>query len=77
MIWVSKAPGSNATYVAVFNTGNHSAAIPLDFALLGLKGKLTVRDLWTKMDLGLFKNKFSQKINAHGSLLLKVSVKAS
>jgi len=76
-VWVSKVPGGTAMYVALFNTGNNAATIPLNFSALGLKGKLTVRDLWNKKDIGIFKNQFSQKINTHGALLLKVSAKAT
>ena len=75
MIWTSTADGGKNRYVAIFNIGNNAASIPVLFKLLGLKGKLTVRDLWKKSDLGLFSNQFSQKINAHGSVLLKISVK--
>jgi alpha-galactosidase len=76
MIWVSQAANSKDIYVALFNTGNNAANIALNFASLGLKGKPMVRDLWKKTDLGVFKNQFSQKINAHGALLLKISAKA-
>jgi hypothetical protein len=77
MIWVSQAANSKDLYVAMFNIGNNAADIALNFASLGLKGKPMVRDLWKKTDLGVFKNQFSKKINAHGALLLKISVKAS
>ena len=77
MIWVSKVPGSTSMYVALFNTGSNAANVPLNFSALGLKGKLTVRDLWNKKDIGIFKNQFSQKINTHGVLLLKVSAPTS
>jgi hypothetical protein len=61
----------------MFNIGNNAANITLNFASLGVKGKPMVRDLWKKADLGIFKNQFSKKINAHGVLLLKISAKAS
>jgi alpha-galactosidase len=77
MIWISEAPDGASIYAAMFNIGNNAATVAFDFALAGLKGKRTVRDLWKKTDLGLFKNQFSQKINAHGSVLLKISAKAS
>jgi hypothetical protein len=77
MIWVSQAANNKDIYVAMFNIGNNAANIILNFASLGVKGKPMVRDLWKKADLGVFKNQFSQKINAHGVLLLKISAKAS
>jgi hypothetical protein len=77
MIWVSQATNNKDIYVAMFNIGNNAANITLNFASLGVKGKPMVRDLWKKADLGVFKNQFLQKINAHGVLLLKISAKAS
>jgi alpha-galactosidase len=73
MIWVSFAPGGKDLYVAMFNIGDKAADIAFDFKSLKLKGKLPVRDLWKKADLGIFKDRFSQKINAHGATLLKIS----
>jgi hypothetical protein len=73
MIWVSFAPGGKDLYVAMFNIGDKAADIAFDFKSLKLKGKLPVRDLWKKAGLGIFKDRFSQKINAHGATLLKIS----
>jgi len=72
LIWTSYAPNGKDVYIAMFNIGDKAADIAFDFKSLKLKGKLPVRDLWKKADLGVFKDKFSQKINAHGSLLLKI-----
>ncbi len=77
MIWISQAANGKDIYVAMFNIGNNAGNITVDFGALGLKGKLSVRSLWNKTDLGLFKNKFSKIINAHGAALLKISAKAS
>ncbi len=77
MVWVSGVPGSTAVYVAMFNIGNHEGNVSVNLNALGLKGKLTVRDLWKKTDLGIFKKEFVQKINAHGAVLLKIAAKAS
>ncbi|MEO5685332.1 MAG: glycoside hydrolase family 27 protein [Chitinophagaceae bacterium] len=77
MIWISQAPGGKDFYVAMFNIGNNSSNNVLDFKLLNLKGKISVRDLWNKTSLGVFKKEFSKKVNAHGALLLKLSVKVS
>ena len=73
MIWVSRAANGKDSYVAMFNIGNNTGNITLNLAMLGIKGKSTVRDLWRKTDIGMFKNKFSSTINAHGAVLLKIS----
>jgi len=71
-VWVSKAPG-NAWYVGLFNIAENAHSISIDAAQLGLKGKITVRDIWKKADLGVFKKGYNQNIPPHGCLLLKVS----
>jgi len=73
MVWVSQAGDTKDFYVALFNIANTAHDCPVDFASLGLKGKVLVRDLWKKTDLGTFKTSFKQQINPHGSLLLRVS----
>ncbi|MEO7768341.1 MAG: hypothetical protein ABIS01_12990, partial [Ferruginibacter sp.] len=75
MVWVSNVSGSKDLYVAMFNIGNDAKDVLVDFTSLNIKGKATVRDLWKKAELGLFKKQYSQKINAHGSVLLRLSVK--
>ena len=42
---------------------------------LGLNGKITVRDLWKKTDVGEFKKQYKQMVNAHGAVLLRLKVK--
>ena len=77
LIWISDAPGKGSYYVAIFNTGEQESMQSLNISTLGLKGAVSIRDLWSKSDLGIFKKTFTRKINAHAALLLKVSAKAS
>lgn len=72
-IWMSHVANSAAINVALFNLKNEPANILLDFANIGLKGKASIRDLWKRTDIGVYKNKFQQMINAHGCLLLRMS----
>ena len=75
MVWASNVQGSKDLYVGLFNIGDSAHDVAIDFASLGLKGKLTVRDLWKKTDIGVFKKQYQQNINAHGSVLLRLSLK--
>ena len=75
MVWVSNVQGSKDLYVGLFNIGDAAQDVAVDFGSLGLKGKVTVRDLWKKADLGVFKKKYAQNIPAHGSVLLRLAVK--
>jgi alpha-galactosidase len=51
--WVAQVPGSAARYVAVFNTGDTTTEdVRVNWSDLGLPPVCTVRDLWTKTELG-------------------------
>jgi alpha-galactosidase len=71
MVWVSQVSGTNEKYVALFNIGDSTHKVAVDFAQLGFKGKVAVRDLWKKAGAGVWKKKYEQAIPAHGSLLLR------
>ena len=75
MVWVSNVSGSKDVYVGLFNIADEPHGVSVDFAALGLKGKILVRDLWKKTDAGEFKKQYKQVINAHGAALLRLKVK--
>jgi len=45
----------------------------LDLALLGIKGKVVVRDLWRQQDLGSFTGDFQTNTPYHGVTLVKIT----
>jgi hypothetical protein len=77
MVWVSTATGEQGAgksfYVAFFNTGDSAQGVRVDFAQLGLRGKVTVRDLWTRSEAGIFQHGYGQRLPAHGAALIRVS----
>lgn len=73
MVWYSHVQGSKDLYVALFNISDDHKPVSIDFASLGLKGKVKVRDLWKKQDLGQLKKDYQQNINAHGAVLIRLS----
>ena len=75
VVWTSKIPGSNDIYVALFNTGNTKSPVAVSFAELGIKGKVTVRDLWEMKEVGSFSKSFSSVVNSHGAKLFRFNVK--
>ncbi len=75
MVWISNVQDSKDIYVCLFNIADSAHDVVVDFASLGLKGKVVVRDLWKKADIGSFKKQYKQTINAHGSILLRLSSK--
>ncbi|MBD0350556.1 MAG: glycoside hydrolase family 27 protein [Flavisolibacter sp.] len=74
MVWVSNVSGSKDLYVGLFNIGEDAHDVSVDFASLGLRGKVTVRDLWQKKNVGSFTKQYKQNINKHGSALLRLQV---
>ncbi len=72
MVWISHIPGSKDVYVGLFNIADKSHGVSVDLSQLGVKGKVVIRDLWQKKDLGKFKKRYSQMINAHGCALLRI-----
>jgi alpha-galactosidase len=73
MVWYSHVQNSTDLYVALFNIGDNARSVTIDFASLGLKGKVKVRDLWKKQDIGQYKINYQQNINAHGAALFRLS----
>jgi hypothetical protein len=72
-VWYSHVPGSKEVYVAMFNLTEQPKDISVSFLSLGLKGKITVRDLWRRQDNGTYTRRFHEQINGHGAALLKFS----
>ena len=73
MIWVSDLPDNKGYYVALFNLSQKVMDIPLLFSSVGMKEKISVRDLWKKNDMGVFRKQYTQQMNPHGSVLLRIS----
>jgi alpha-galactosidase len=64
--------GAQSWYVALFNIGDSAQEVAVDFARLGLRSKVAVRDCWTRVDAGVFARRYSRIIPAHGAVLVKV-----
>lgn len=71
MVWLSDADGG-AKYVAMFNIGDVEKEMSLEFARLGIKKAVQIRDLWEKKESGIFKKKYTRVIPPHGAVLLKI-----
>jgi alpha-L-arabinofuranosidase len=67
--WVADVPDSTDKYLAVFNTREVSARVPVK-----LSGPCRVRDLWQKKDLGEFKDELAPEIPWHGAGLYRLSI---
>ena len=71
-IWIKPlANGSHA--VGLFNRGESSLKITLDFKMLGGTSSLTLRDLWEHKDLGEVEGSYTADVPRHGVVLLMAS----
>jgi alpha-galactosidase len=75
MAWYSHREGSKDIYVALFNLSDNPNPVRIDFASVGLAGKVSVRNLWDQQNVGIFEGNYQQTINKHGAALLKLSVR--
>jgi hypothetical protein len=71
--WVADAIGSNAKYLAVFNSGDKPSDIRVDWPALQLPTACLLRDLWEKKDLGTIQTGYTFRLPPHGSGLYRVS----
>ena len=70
-VWVKPlSDGSQA--VGLFNRGEDAEKITVNFSDLGIAGSASVRNLWTKKDLGSFSGSYSAEVPKHGVVLIKV-----
>jgi alpha-galactosidase len=74
IVWTADVPGSKDKYVAFFNINNSGASeISVTLAELGLKGNYSVKDLWSKKNLGKTTEKFAVSVDPHASVLVRFS----
>ena len=70
-VWVKPlSDGSQA--VGLFNRGEDAEKITVNFSDLGIAGSASVRNLWTKKDLGSFSGSYSAEVPKHGVVLIRV-----
>lgn len=65
------ADGSKA--VGLFNRGKNAAEVEVNRAELKISGKQSVRDLWHRKDLGIYKEKYIAQVPAQGVVMIKIS----
>ena len=70
--WTARAPGSDARYLALFNTTDKAATVGADLAILGMKGSAEVRDLWARRPDGSAAGRLERILPAHGSGLYRL-----
>jgi hypothetical protein len=71
-VWVRELKGGSRA-VGLFNRGEQTAEVTLNWQDAKLTGPWAARDLWQHKDLGTFDAKITQPIPPHGTVLLKLS----
>ncbi len=69
VVWM-KPLASGAMAVGLFNMGSGTAPITVTLADLGLGREATVRDVWTKTDMGLVTDRYTTLVAEHGVALI-------
>jgi alpha-galactosidase len=58
--------------VGLFNVGQESTTVTVNWTDLKLTGKQHTRDLWRQKDLGEFSDTFEASVAPHGVVLVRV-----
>lgn len=69
--WLKPLAGGQSA-LALFNCGSRPAKLNVPLRSLGLKGKLSGRDLWLHRELGSLGKELKVEVPRHGAILLRV-----
>lgn len=71
-VWLASA-ADGSLYVAMFNVGDKPTTVAIDLAMLSLKGKCALRNLWGRHPEGTVQEELARKIPPHGAGMYKLS----
>ncbi len=72
-IWMAKGTKAGVIYLAMFNLEDKPQTIEFNFdSIPGLKGTYSVRNLWSKKNLGIKKKNIKAELGPHGAGLFKL-----
>ncbi|MGC1376887.1 MAG: glycoside hydrolase family 27 protein [Anaerolineales bacterium] len=72
-VWSKVLSGVNTRAVALFNRSDEDASMTVEWKQIDLpSGPASVRDLWARTDLGLFTDRYTVNVPAHGVVLVKI-----
>jgi alpha-galactosidase len=70
-VWMKPLSGGDKA-VGLFNRGETPATVTVNFAQIGVKGKVHVRDLWAHADRGRVAGHFSAEVAPHGVVMVRL-----
>ena len=73
-VWSKTLSGTNTRAVVLFNRSSAAASMTVQWSAIGIPaGAATVRDLWSKSDLGSFTGSYTAaSVPSHGVVMLKI-----
>ncbi len=71
--WVATDPGTEDTYVALFNLSEKQTEIAMDLEWLSLRGEYLVRDLWQQQADGTAAGRLVRDLPPHGAGLYRLT----
>ena len=73
--WVADVPRSTDKYLALFNTTETAAEVPVGVSVHGAGNSVDIRDLWKQSEIAdAVTNQFAPLLPAHGAGLYRISV---
>lgn len=69
-VW-SKPLEDGSMAIGLLNPTGQSVQTKLFLGTIQLNGSFSIRDLWSRKDVGVYENEFSTTIPSHGMMLLK------
>ncbi len=74
VVWTADIPDSSDKYIAFFNSNSEkSDVISVDLGEIGLSGKVSAMNLWTKKKEEVASHSFSKEIEPHASAIFLLS----
>ena len=72
IVWIADVPGTEAKYIAMFNTRDEKSEIIVSLDEMGLKGKHVAKDLWTREEEKIGDGVVKRELRPHASVMLKI-----
>ena len=72
VVWTAEVPGSKARYLALFNISDNEMLVRIDLGLVGVKGRVSVRDLWARKADGVAEHNLQRRLPPHGAGLYRL-----
>lgn len=72
-IWIATDPKTGDQYLAMFNLSDVRKKVTFSYHMEDLRGDYSVRDLWNKKNLGVFKDEISIDLESHGAGLYRLT----